>query len=70
MAALEAVVNERDISAEPQLDRRGRSQVYLAAAVCIMLGISLTAIAIWQLDDSEQSGRLNAVPWRCCLADP
>jgi len=42
----------------------------VAAAVCIMLGISLTALAVWRLDSAEPSGQLRAVPWPCCLADP
>lgn len=65
---LETGVNERDTSAS--FERRGRSQVYVAAAVCILLGISLTAFAVWNLDNTEPTGRLNAVPWPCCLAPP
>ena len=53
--------------AEP--DAPARTPVYLAAALGILLGVSLTAIAVWQLDDSDSGGRLAAVPWRCCLAD-
>jgi hypothetical protein len=44
-------------------------QVYLAAALCIALGLFSTVLAVWQLDDSDTSDRLVARPWSCCLAD-
>jgi hypothetical protein len=44
-------------------------QVYLAAALCIALGLFSTVLAVWQLHDSDTSDRLVASPWSCCLAD-
>jgi hypothetical protein len=47
----------------------GGREVYLAAALCVVMWISFTAIAVWSLDDSDSGGRLVATPWSCCLAD-
>jgi hypothetical protein len=47
----------------------GGRHVYLAAAICVVLVISLTALTVWSLDDRHETSRLTATPWSCCLAE-
>src|SRR5262249_22372124 len=45
----------------------GNAQLYLAAALCIVIAILLTAIAVWHLDSSGRGERLAALPQSCCV---